>query len=73
MAYYIFDTEQGAENYNDKCVIAHKHIDTTSRFADVQKHPNLNKWAIQKGQVKSDTGQLVDSLDETWQPPNDLI
>lgn len=73
MAYYIFDTEASAENYNDLCVIAHKHIDTTSRFADVQKHPTLNKWAIQKGKVTSDTGQLVNSLDATWHPPNELI
>ena len=66
MAYYITNTKSEAEAYNTACTTAHGHNgSTTSRWAEVRKHPTKELFAIQKGAVHSDM-EVVEELDDTW-------
>ena len=66
MKIYIFKTKAEAESYNDACVIAHGHHDSTSRWDSVKKHPTLEKYAISKGSVNAQNAELVQELSEDW-------
>lgn len=70
MPKYIFNTEQEAEAYNDACVIAHGHHDSTSRWDNVKEHPTLEKYAISKGSVNAENAELVQGLTEDWNEEN---
>ena len=66
MGYYIFNTLEAAQAYNDACVVAHNHHDSTQRWANVQKHPTLNKWAITASAAVDVQSEMVDSLSSDW-------
>ena len=66
MGYYIFKTESGAEAYNHRCVIAHGHHDSTSKWDIAMKHPTLNKWAITASKSVQSSVELVSNLPKDW-------
>lgn len=65
MSYYK-GTYQQCEEYNNDCVIAHNHIDSTSSWAKIIFHPNGVDFAIQKSTNVSSSMTLINELTPDW-------
>lgn len=45
-SHYIFDTEQEAIDYEAQVTNLSNYKDPANNWAEVRKHPTLNKWAV---------------------------
>ena len=73
---HLIGTKQQAEEYNGKATKAIGHSgDSTQRWATPRKHPDMDKYAIQKAPGIEPDSQLTEKeeLPEDWQPDDETI
>lgn len=68
MKHYIFNTEQEALDYDAAVTAKHNYQAPTSNWANPQKHPTLNKWAIAASPKVVLEGIEPQGLTEDWTP-----
>ena len=72
---HLIGTKQQAEEYNGKATKAIGHSgDSTQRWATPRKHPDKDKYAIQKaGNIHPDSDMKeVEELPADWYPKEEI-